>query len=186
VQGRVVSVHDKGAGRGAIVITEHVISNAADGAPLATLTTTCFGRSEGGSGGSSVEAPRPYTLPTRAADLSIDFATPADLALRYRLTGDRNPVHADPKVAATAGFPRPILHGLCSFGITCRAVLEAFADYEPSRIASHQARFSSPVFPGETLTVNLWWDGEIVSFEALVNERGVTVIKNGKSVLRKA
>jgi acyl dehydratase len=184
VQGRVSAVYDKGEGRGAIVVTEHVLHDAADGQPIATLTTTCFGRSEGGCGDSGHAAPKPHQVPARAPYRSIDFPTRADLALLYRLTGDRNPVHADPEFAALAGFPRPILHGLCSFGITCRAVLETFAEYDPARIASHQARFSSPVFPGETLTVDLWRDGDIVSFEARVKDRDVTVIKNGKSALR--
>jgi acyl dehydratase len=183
-QGRVTAVHDKGAGRGAIVVTQHVLSDVADGQPIATLTTTCFGRSEGGCGGSDEPAPVPHAVPTRAPYRSLDFPTQPDLALLYRLTGDRNPVHADPKIAALAGFQRPILHGLCSFGITCRAVLETFAEFDPSRIASHQARFSAPVFPGEILTVDLWRDENIVSFEARVKARGLTVIKNGKSVLR--
>lgn len=184
VQGRVLEVYDKGAGRGAIVITEHVLSNAADGVPIATLTTTCFGRAEGGCGGSASPTPAPHAIPARAPDRSVNIATRADLALLYRLTGDRNPIHADPMVARAGGFERPILHGLCSFGITCRAVLETFADFDPDRIASHQARFSSPVYPGETLTVDLWREGDVVSFEARVADRAVTVIKNGKCVLR--
>lgn len=183
-QGRVVAVYDKGPGRGAIVVTEHVLSDVADGQPIATLTTTCFGRSEGGCGDSGQAAPKPHEVPLRAPYRSLDFPTRADLALLYRLTGDRNPVHAETEFAARAGFPRPILHGLCSFGITCRAVLETFAQYDPVRIASHQARFSSPVFPGEILTVDLWRDGDVVSFEARVRDRGATVIKNGKSILR--
>src|SRR5690606_8667760 len=184
VQGRVLDVYDKGAGRGAIVVTQHVISDAADGVPIATLTTTCFGRAEGGCGGSASPAPAPHVVPARPADRSIDIATREDLALLYRLTGDRNPIHADPAIARAGGFERPILHGLCSFGITCRAVLETFAALDPSRIASHQARFSSPVYPGETLTVDLWRDGDVVSFEARVAARQVTVIKSGKCVLR--
>ncbi|MDB6063684.1 MAG: 3-alpha,7-alpha, 12-alpha-trihydroxy-5-beta-cholest-24-enoyl-CoA hydratase [Verrucomicrobiaceae bacterium] len=184
VQGRVLDVYDKGVGRGAVVITEHVISDAADGVPIATLTTTCFGRSEGGCGGSAEPAPAPHAIPSRASDHIVRIDTRTDLALLYRLTGDRNPIHADPAIARAGGFDRPILHGLCSFGITCRAVLATYADFDPSRIASHQARFSSPVFPGETLTVDLWRDGNIVSFETRVAERNVTVIKNGKCVLR--
>jgi acyl dehydratase len=85
-----------------------------------------------------------------------------------------------------AGFDRPILHGLCSFGISCRAVLECYADFDPACIASHQARFASPVYPGETLTIDLWRDGDAVSFQARVEARGATVIKNGKSQLRAA
>jgi len=103
--------------------------------------------------------------------------------LIYRLSGDLNPLHADPAVAKMAGFPRPILHGLCTFAATCRAVLQTYADYDPSRFKSHEARFSAPVFPGETITVDLWRDGDVVSFEARIAARGVTVIKNGKTVL---
>lgn len=184
VQGRVVDVYDKGAGRGAIVITSHRITDMSDGVPIATLTTTCFGRAEGGCGGSTDEVPKPHAVPARAPDTSIDVPTRPDVALLYRLTGDRNPIHAEPRVAHAGGFARPLLHGLCSFGITCRAVLEAYADFDPARIASYQARFSSPVFPGETLTVDLWRDAEVVSFEARVKARGVTVIRNGRAVLR--
>jgi len=183
VQGRVRAVYDKGADHGAVIVTEHVISDAADGRLIATLTTTCFGRSEGGCGGISAAASKPHVVPTRAPARSIDYPTRPDLALLYRLTGDRNPVHADPQIASRAGFARPILHGLCSFGIACRAVLETFADYDPARILSHQARFSAPVFPGETLTVDLWVDNDVVSFEGRVKDRGVTVIRNGKTVL---
>lgn len=184
LQGSVVNVHDKGPGRGALVVTRHIISDLADGLPIATLTTTCFARSEGGCGGSDAAAPQPHSVPARPPDRCVDLPTRPDSALLYRLTGDRNPIHADPQVARAAGFARPILHGLCSFGLTCRAVLETYADFDPARIASHQARFSSPVFPGETITVDLWRDGAVVSFEARVKERGVTVIKNGKCELR--
>ena len=81
------------------------------------------------------------------------------------------------------GFPRPILHGLCTYGVTCRAMLQAYTDFDPAPIRSHQARFSAPVFPGETITVDLWRDGDVVSFEARVKDRQATVIKNGKTVL---
>jgi len=111
--------------------------------------------------------------------MSVDIPTSPDQALIYRLSGDRNPLHCDPDVAKMAGFPRPILHGMCTYGLTCRAVLQTYAGYDPAKFKSHEARFSSPVFPGETITVDLWRDGNVVSFEA----RGVTVIKNGKTVL---
>ncbi len=109
--------------------------------------------------------------------------TRPDQAFLYALSGDRNPLHADPSFAKMVGFPRPILHGLCTFGITCRAVLQAYADFDPARVKAHQARFSAPVFPGETVTVDLWRDGEVVSFEARVKDREAVVIKNGKSLL---
>jgi acyl dehydratase len=186
VKGSVVDVFDKGSGRGAIVVTRHEIADLADGEPIATLTTTCFGRAEGGCGGSANPAPSPHTVPDRAPDSFLDVPTRADLALLYRLTGDCNPIHAEPAAALAAGFDRPILHGLCSFGITCRAILETYADLDPDRILSHQARFSSPVLPGQTLTVEMWRDENEISFQARVKESGRLALSNGKCVLRKA
>jgi acyl dehydratase len=183
-RGSVLEVHDKGAGRGAIIVTRHVLWDAGDGGKLATLTTTCFARAEGGCGGSLDAPAKPHAVPSRSPDHSVDVVTRPDLALLYRLTGDRNPIHVEPDAARRAGFDRPLLHGLCSFGMSCRAVLESYADFDPARIASHQARFAAPVYPGETLTFDLWRDGSDVSFEARIRTRGVTVIKNGRSVLR--
>jgi acyl dehydratase len=184
VQGRVVEVYDKGKERGALIVTQHVLSGADDGEAIATLTTTCFARAQGGCGGSAAAPPAPHAVPGRQPDRSLDIVTRPELALLYRLTGDRNPIHVDPRIARSAGFDRPLLHGLCSLGISCRAVLEVYADFDPARIASHQARFAAPVYPGETLSIDLWRDGDVVSFEARVRARGVTVIKNGKSQLR--
>lgn len=186
VQGSVVDVFDKGSGRGAIVVTRHEISDLADGQAIATLTTTCFGRAEGGCGGSTNPPPSPHAVPDRAPDSFLDVPTRADLALLYRLTGDRNPIHAEPAVALAAGFDQPILHGLCSFGISCRAILETYAGFDPDRIISQQARFSSPVLPGQTLTVEMWRDENLISFQARVRESGRLAISNGKCVLRKA
>jgi len=186
VQGRVVNVFDKGSGRGAIVVTRHDITSLADGQPLATLTTTCFGRAEGGCGGSSNPPPSPAAVPERAPDHTLDVPTRTDLALLYRLTGDRNPIHADPAAARAACFERPILHGLCSFGMTCRAILETYADFDPDRIVSHQARFTSPVLPGQTLTVEMWQDANTIHFQARVKESGRLAIGNGKCILRPA
>ncbi len=159
------------------------MKDADSGEPLATLTSSIFARGDGGFGGPSEGAPEPHQVPDRAPDVSLDFPTTENQALIYRLSGDRNPLHSDPTIAKMAGFPRPILHGLCTYGITCRAVLQAFADMDPAKIKSHAIRFSSPVFPGETVTVDLWRDGNVVSFEARVKERGLTVAKNGKTEL---
>ncbi|HEV7158035.1 MAG TPA: MaoC/PaaZ C-terminal domain-containing protein [Caulobacteraceae bacterium] len=178
---RVVGAFDKGKDKGAVVVNETVWSNEA-GEEVATLTGTTFARGDGGFGGPSEGAPEPHKVPSRTADVSIDLATRPDQALIYRLNGDRNPLHADPAVARMAGFERPILHGLCTYGITCRAILSSITGYDPDVIASHEARFSAPVFPGDVITVDLWRDGKVISFEA--RARGVTVIKNGKSVLR--
>ncbi|MEO8813457.1 MAG: MaoC/PaaZ C-terminal domain-containing protein [Caulobacteraceae bacterium] len=182
-QSRTVGAFDKGEGKGAVVVNETVWMDAA-GEKVATLTGSTFARGDGGFGGPSAGAPEPHTVPTRAPDLSLDFATRPDQALIYRLNGDRNPLHSDPDVARRAGFDRPILHGLCTYGITCRAVLGGITGHNPEPILSHQARFSAPVFPGDTITVDLWRDGRAISFEARVTAREVTVIKNGLTMLR--
>jgi acyl dehydratase len=179
---RILGAWDKGPGKGAVIVSETVLADEA-GAKMLTITGSLFARGDGGFGGPSEGQPEPHAVPSRAPDMSVDIPTRPDQALIYRLSGDRNPLHCDPAIAKAAGFPRPILHGMCTYGITCRAVLQTYAGYEPARFKSHQARFSAPVFPGETITVDLWRDDEVVSFEARVKDRGVTVIKNGKTVL---
>jgi acyl dehydratase len=182
-EARIIGAYDKGKDKGAVIYTETVLKDASTGEAIATLTGSTFARGDGGFGGPSEGAPEPHEVPLRAPDQTVEFTTRPDQALIYRLSGDRNPLHSDPGIAKAAGFPRPILHGLCTYGITCRAVLQAYADFDPSRIKSHQVRFSSPVFPGETIAVDLWKDGPVISFEARVKERGVTVVRNGKTVL---
>ena len=179
---RVTGVWDKGADKGAVIQTETVLRDDS-GAALATLVASRFARGDGGFGGPSDGQPAPHAVPSRAPDQRIEIPTRPDQALLYRLCGDRNPLHSDPEFARRAGFPRPILHGMCSYGITCRAVLQTYADYDPAAFKRHAARFSAPVFPGETVSVALWKDGDVVSFEAAVKERGVTVIRNGITVL---
>lgn len=179
---RVLGVYDKGQGKGAVIQNETVLKDG-KGEKLATLVSSIFARGDGGFGGPSEGQPEPHKTPTRAPDQSVDIATRPGQALLYRLSGDRNPLHSDPEFATAAGFPRPILHGMCTYGVSCRAVLQTYADYDPAAIKRHAARFSSPVFPGETITVDLWKDGNEVSFEARVKSRNVTVIKNGFSVL---
>ncbi|HVM99908.1 MAG TPA: MaoC/PaaZ C-terminal domain-containing protein [Caulobacteraceae bacterium] len=182
-EGRTIGAWDKGEGKGAVVMNETVWTDE-KGEKAATLTMSMFYRGDGGFGGPTEGQPEPHPVPTRTPDLSVDIATRPDQALLYRLNGDRNPLHADPAFASQAGFPRPILHGLCTYGITCRAVLQAITDYDPEQILSHQVRFSAPVFPGDVITVDLWKDGKQISFEAKVRERNVTVIRNGLTVLR--
>jgi acyl dehydratase len=177
---RVVAAYDKGE-KGAVVEREMQLRDA-DGTLLVTLLRTAFARGDGGFGGPS-EMPTPHQVPTRAADLVLEFATRPDQALLYRLCGDRNPLHADPAVAQAGGFPRPILHGLCTYGICCRAILQAYCEFEPGRMKSLSARFSAPVLPGDRIAVRLWKDHDIVSFEATVPGRNVVVIKSGRSRL---
>jgi acyl dehydratase len=183
VTSRVVGAYDKGAKKGAIVIKETTWTGE-QGVAVATLTHSAFARGDGGFGGPSVGAPEPHPNPARAPDFSVDIPTRPDQALLYRLNGDYNALHADPATAAQSGFPKPILHGLCTYGLTCRAVLQTIADYDSNAILSHQVRLSAPVFPGETVTVDLWQDGRVVSFEARVKARDTVVIRNGKTVLR--
>ena len=183
VQSRTIGAFDKGADKGAILVNETVWTDA-DGEKVATLTGSSFCRADGGFGGPSEGAPEPHPIPTRKPDATLEYDTRPDQALLYRLNGDRNPLHSDPESAKKSGFPRPILHGLCTYGITCRAVLEAVAGFDPDQIRSHQARFSAPVFPGERLSIDLWRDGKEISFEARVAARNATVIKNGLTVLR--
>jgi acyl dehydratase len=178
----VLAVSDKGKDKGAVIRHQTILRDE-KGEPLATLVASRFARGDGGFGGPAGGIPDPHPVPTRAPDRSVDISTRPDQALVYRLCGDRNPLHSDPGFAKRAGFPRPILHGMCTYGITCRGVLQTYADYDPSAFRQHAARFSSPVYPGETVTIDLWKDGNVISFEAKVKARNVTVIKNGRTVL---
>src|SRR6266481_6268074 len=178
----VLDVFDKGKDKGAVIRHQTVLRDD-KGEKLATLVASRFARGDGGFGGPSEGQPEPHNVPTRAPDKTIEISTRPDQALVYRLCGDRNPLHSDPEFAKRAGFPKPILHGMCTFGITCRGILQTYADFDPSAFKQHAARFSSPVYPGETVTMELWKDGNVISFEAKVKARGVTVIKSGKTVL---
>ena len=178
----VLAAFDKGKDKGAVIRHQTVLKNS-DGEPVATLVASRFARGDGGFGGPSDGQPEPHQVPNRAPDRTVDISTRPDQALIYRLCGDRNPLHSDPEFAKRAGFPRPILHGMCTYGITCRGVLQTYADYDATAFRRHAARFSSPVYPGETVTLELWKDGNVISFEAKVKSRGVTVIKNGMTVL---
>lgn len=178
----VLAIYDKGKDKGAVIMRQTVLRDEA-GDALTTILSSSFARGDGGFGGPSEGQPEAHKVPSRAPDRTIDISTRPDQALVYRLSGDRNALHSDPEFASRAGFPRPILHGMCTYGITCRGVLQTYADYDPSAFKQHGARFSSPVFPGETVTMDMWKDGNVISFEARVKDRNVTVIKSGKTVL---
>jgi acyl dehydratase len=128
----------------------------------------------------------PPAVPQTAPDQLCDLPTPPNLALIYRLTGDENPLHADPERAKVAGFDRPILHGAASFGVAAHAILRTVADYRPERLASIEARFSKPVFPGETIRTEMWVEGDRVSFQCRVAGRDAIVLSNGLVTLRSA
>jgi acyl dehydratase len=180
---RVLGVWDKGADKGAIIVNERVIKEKATGDKLATLVSTTFARGDGGFGGPKDGAPEPHPLPARAPDLVHEADTRPDQAFLYALSGDRNPLHRDPAVAKMARFPRPILHGLCSYGTACRSVISTLAKYGASRITGFDVRFSSPVYPGETIVTEMWVDGSVVSFRSRLKERDVVVLNNGKCTL---
>ena len=161
------------------MLSERDITDAKTGEVYAKTTSTSFLRGDGGFGGSPDGAPVPHRMPERAPDMTDDWKTAPQAALIYRLSGDDNPLHADPGVAGKAGFPRPILHGLCTLGVVGHALLRELAGYDASRFKELAMRFSSPVYPGETIRVEIWRDG---SFRALVPERGVVAVNNGLAV----
>jgi len=182
IESEITEVLDKSSG--AIVTYEHRLrSSDSTRALIAQSQISIFVRGGGGFGG-----PRGVTIipqqPTRPADKSVTYHTRPEQALIYRLSGDRNPLHSDPTTARKQGFERPILHGLCTFGFACRALIEALAHGDASRLAAMSARFSKPVYPGDTLTTQIWVDdGEQISFRT-INCEGNVVLDAGLSRLR--
>jgi len=177
---RVVGLVDKGAGAAALLYTEKEVIDAATGALLATTASTTFLRGQGGFDGPSGPVKQAHPMPSGPPEIVLDLATRPEQALYYRLNGDDNPLHADPTFAARAGFPRPILHGLCTLGVTCHALLAALAGYDPERLKALDLRFSAPVFPGETIRTEIWRSG---AFQARVVERDVLVVTNGRAMI---
>jgi acyl dehydratase len=177
---RIVDVIDKGAGKGALLLMERVISNKPTGDLLATIRQTVFCRADGGFG-EARPSPPVHPLPQRAPDLACDLPTRPEMALIYRLSADINPLHADPEVAREAGFERPILQGLGTFGVAGHALLRSVCGYDPARLKSIAGRFSAPVYPGETIRTEMWRDGDVVSFRARVVDRDVVAINNGRA-----
>jgi Acyl dehydratase len=182
---RVTHVVDKGADKGAIVVVERDIYDASDNSLLVTVQQTTFLRADGGFGVSD-PAPEPLPkVPERAPDHICTLPTLPQAALLYRLNGDINPLHVDPEVADKAGFPKPILHGLCTYGVAAHAVLKTFCDYDPARLSRFDVRFSAPVYPGETIVVEMWkGEGSVVHFQAKVAERDVLVLSNGAAEVK--
>lgn len=174
-QTRVTGLIDKGPGRGALLYTEKTLCDA-EGALLATCRGTTFLRGDGGFGGAAGPVQAPHQVPDTAPDHVFDTPTRPEQALLYRWNGDPNPLHLDPVVAARAGFPRPILHGLCSFGCAAHALLSVLCDYDDRRFGAMDGRFTAHVFPGETLRTEIWADG---SFRTRAVERNVIAIGNG-------
>lgn len=180
---RIVAAYDRGPNHGALVLFEAEARLASDDTALFTIGNTIMARADGGFGGPRGKGPAAHRPPRRQPDLSCDLETRRDQALLYRLNGDRNPLHADPGLAERVGFDRPILHGLCTYGVACHAVLKTICNYDYTLITGFDARFSAPVLPGDTITTDMWQDGNIVSFQCSVRERDVVVLRNGKCTL---
>ncbi len=169
---RVTGIWDKGSG--ALVVNEASAVDATSGTALVTTRSSAFIRGEGGFGGERGPSSA-WERADRAPDEQVVYATRPEQALLYRLSGDRNPLHSDPTFAARGGFARPILHGLCTYGFTGRALLHALCGSDPRRFGSMRARFSRPVLPGQTLTVSIWGDGSSARFQTSTEESGVVV-----------
>ncbi len=188
---KVTRVIDKGAGKGAIVVSERSLEGE-DGTLYATLEQVTFCRGDGGYsealGGQPSDASLPALAPTpdTAPRWTYTHTIRPEAALLYRLMGDYNPLHADPQVAQAAGFDKPILHGLATYGMVCHALVMTACNGDASLLRSMHARFSSPVFPGETLRTEVWQTGDALQFRALVVERGIVVLSHGNASLAPA
>ncbi len=173
---RVIGIEDKGRDKGALLHVEKTLYDVSDGEKLATVRSTTLLRGDGGQGNAGTLLPQAQPLAERVPDRVVEISTSPAAALIYRLSGDWNPLHADPRIARQAGFDRPLLHGLCTYGVACRAILRTYCNDDPARLRSMFARFSSPVFPGETIRVEFHEGGDQVRFRALAKERGVVVL----------
>jgi acyl dehydratase len=179
-QSRIKAIHDKGKAALIVIETE---TREKGGAPLFTNTTAIFARGEGGFGGDP--GPKPGNdAPERAPDLVVESPTAPHQALLYRLNGDKNPLHIDPEFAKMGGFDIPILHGLCSYGVVCKAVVDHALDGAVDRVAGYEARFTGVVYPGETIVTSMWRENGKILLSAKTAERGSPVLGNAAITLR--
>ena len=181
---RVTRIIDKGAGKGAIVVTERSLEGE-NGVLYATIDQVTFCRGDGGYSQQLGGQPSDESLPALAAtpdtapQWTFEHRIRPEAALLYRLMGDYNPLHADPRVAQAAGFDKPILHGLANYGMVCHALVMTACGGDASQLRSIHARFSSPVYPGETLRTEIWQSGKSLQFRATVVERNIVVLSHG-------
>ena len=176
---RVQEVIDKGADKGALIITERSIYDRDSGDCYCTQKSVAFARGDGGFGGPVTTGVKPPPIPERKPDYTVDIAVATQAALLYRLSGDYNPLHADPEIALKAGFARPLLHGLASYGVAARALLVALKIEDSTLLKRFGLRFSAPVFPGDVISTLLWEEAEGFSFRSRVDARDVVVLDNG-------
>ncbi len=179
--GKVAGIYDKG--KAALVVIETNSTLEGESEPLFVNRFSLFIRGEGGFGGDA--GPKPGNeAPDRAPDFTVESKTLPQQALLYRLSGDKNPLHADPDFARMGGFDVPILHGLCSYGIVCKAVVDTALGGDTAKVARYQARFAGVVFPGETIVTSMWKDGSTILIDAKTKERGTPVISNAAITVR--
>jgi acyl dehydratase len=180
---RVVSLTDKGPGKGAIAVIERDIYESGNTQPLARTTQVTFLRGDGGfserSGKSDAGPEALPGVPETAPDIELELPSLEQAALIYRLSGDYNPLHADPEVARAAGFTRPILHGLCTFGMAAHAIVKSCCGYDAARIKAMAVRFTAPVYPGETIKFQLWQCDKKMHLRARIDARDIVVLNNG-------
>lgn len=181
---RVASLDDRGEGKGAILVVERNIHDAASDELLCRVEQTIMLRGNGGYSKATAKRAELEPMPERAPDHEASFAISPRAALIYRLSGDYNPLHIDPEIATRAGFERPILHGLASYGVAGWMILRELAQFRPERLASLSVRFAGVVYPGDTVTFSMWRDGSRVRFLARVGER--KVLDQGVAELRDA
>jgi acyl dehydratase len=175
---KITGIYDKG--KGAVIVSESTSTDRASGEVLFTTRSSVFIRGAGGFGGERGPSGPRNVAPEGDADHVVTYPTSPHQALIYRLSGDRNPLHSDPSFAEMAGFDRPILHGLCTYGVTGRALLHVLCASESSRFRSMEGRFSAPVFPGDDLTVSIWETGDGEALFSTATGDGRTVIDQGR------
>ena len=177
---KVLNCFDKGASKGAIIDVETTVKLKSDGTEICKLISTTFARGDGGFDGPE-SPPQEIFKPEGSPDIVDEITTKPDQALIFRLSGDYNPLHSDPNFAKAAGFPKPILHGLCTYGVACRSIVKTACDNDVKKLKSFNCRFSSPVFPGETIVTEMWKNGNDINFQSKVKERDKIILKNGVS-----
>ena len=180
---KVIGCYDKGPARGAIIEVETTVKNKKNNEEICKLVSTTFARGDGGFGGPD-SPKKEIFIPDGEPDYVSEVPTKPDQALIFRLSGDYNPLHSDPNFAKAAGFEKPILHGMCTYGIACRSLVNEICENDASKLKRFDCRFSSPVYPGETIITEMWKKDKMIYFNSKVKERDKLVLKNGVSVIK--
>ena len=180
---KVIGCYDKGPARGAIIEVETTVKNKKNNEEICKLVSTTFARGDGGFGGPD-SPKKEIFIPDGEPDYISEVSTKPDQALIFRLSGDYNPLHSDPNFAKAAGFEKPILHGMCTYGIACRSLVNEICENDASKLKRFDCRFSSPVYPGETIITEMWKKDKMIYFNSKVKERDKLVLKNGVSVIK--